>query len=399
MERGTQTKYPGITKLTDGRYVVRVQVPDPRTGKYRDTTRTLSLGTTEDEARKEQLDLKGDVARTGPVASRMKFNVYASNVIEGRIATGTVASPATIENYRYTLKAKLNEQWGDYFVDAITRYDVKLWLATLGRYVAQEKHTPETVNTWWRLFRSVMIEAAVDFQINDPTLKLKGISKGLHRTYTLEEPNSLLPEELPAFFKAAAELEPEHFAMIMLGTLTGRRTCELRPLRRRGPLADLNWDNGIMQIRRSLTVGTKPMEQTKTGKDVVLFLPPKVIEIFETHVGALKGQRAESDLLFPPFWCQNVPTADGYLTRWALRKPLAAICKAAKITKKITPKAMRRTYQDLCRAAGVSRLVQMSMSGHATDEMVAHYSTVAETEGRQALTKMLGIAGLQQLHL
>jgi hypothetical protein len=51
----------------------------------------------------------------------------------------------------------------------------------------------------------------------------------------------------------------------------------------------------------------------------------------------------------------------------------------------VTPRCMRRTYQDLCRAANVADIVTRSISGHATPEMQRHYSTVSAEEQRAGL--------------
>lgn len=57
-----------------------------------------------------------------------------------------------------------------------------------------------------------------------------------------------------------------------------------------------------------------------------------------------------------------------------------------------TPRAMRRTYQDLARAASMSDVVTRSISGHATPEMQRHYSTVSGEEMRAGLAMVIDIA-------
>jgi len=54
-----------------------------------------------------------------------------------------------------------------------------------------------------------------------------------HATYTEEEPNSLLVEEVPPFLGAMRERYPQHDAMTYIGLITGLRPSTLRPLRRR----------------------------------------------------------------------------------------------------------------------------------------------------------------------
>ena len=64
---------------------------------------------------------------------------------------------------------------------------------------------------------------------------------------------------------------------------------------------------------------------------------------------------------------------------------------------KVTPKAMRRTFQDLARRAAVDGLVQRSICGHLTEEMTERYSSVAQAEVEAALGKVVSLAGYRGL--
>ena len=50
---------------------------------------------------------------------------------------------------------------------------------------------------------------------------------------------------------------------------------------------------------------------------------------------------------------------------------------------------MRRTFNDLARAAKVESLVTKSISGHLTDRMKDHYSTVSPIEQRESIGRVL----------
>lgn len=54
-----------------------------------------------------------------------------------------------------------------------------------------------------------------------------------------------------------------------------------------------------------------------------------------------------------------------------------------------TPRGLRRTFNDLARAANVEALVTKSISGHQTDRMREHYSTVQPLEQRQSIGAVL----------
>ena len=67
------------------------------------------------------------------------------------------------------------------------------------------------------------------------------------------------------------------------------------------------------------------------------------------------------------------------------------------LKKNITPRAMRRTFQDLARAAEVKDVVTRAVSGHATEEMQRHCSTVNQAEIRDSLAKVVSLAGYRKV--
>jgi hypothetical protein len=161
----------------------------------------------------------------------------------------------------------------------------------------------------------------------------------------------------------------------------------LRPLRREGPSADLKWKEGILLIRRSQTIGDEVMETTKTDLHQRLTLPPELLDVLQWHVDnvILPRKMRESDLLFPA-------TTGGFRSRSCLDKPFLAVGAAIKLKHRFTPRGMRRTYQDLARAAGIHDAVTRAISGHATPAMQLHYSTARGDEVRAALAQVAGIA-------
>jgi hypothetical protein len=50
---------------------------------------------------------------------------------------------------------------------------------------------------------------------------------------------------------------------------------------------------------------------------------------------------------------------------------------------------MRRTFNDLARVANVESIVTKSISGHLTDRMKDHYSTVSPVEQRESIGRLL----------
>ncbi len=72
-----------------------------------------------------------------------------------------------------------------------------------------------------------------------------------------------------------------------------------------------------------------------------------------------------------------------------LNKPLSDVAEELELGKKITQRALRRTFNDLARAAQVNDLVTRSISGHLTESMQHHCSTINGNEQREALAKVI----------
>ncbi len=56
---------------------------------------------------------------------------------------------------------------------------------------------------------------------------------------------------------------------------------------------------------------------------------------------------------------------------------------------RFTPRGLRRTFNDLARMSNVEALVTKSISGHLTDRMREHYSTVHPVEQRESIGRVL----------
>jgi len=58
---------------------------------------------------------------------------------------------------------------------------------------------------------------------------------------------------------------------------------------------------------------------------------------------------------------------------------------------------MRRTFQDLAREAEVKDIVTRAISGHATEEMQRHYSTVNDMEMQESIGKVIFLSRAREL--
>ena len=386
------TRYPGIWKTPTG-YRIRVRATNPKTGMLKEGNREFE-NITQDQAVVKQAEMRDEIRRGGrPVELRReRYTDYATSLFERKIALGDLKSAKSRERWADTQDLHLIPVFGEWYVDAIQRKDIEDWKATQGRRVKRGEYSPNTVNGWLAILLTTLRAAVEDLNLGrDPTRRVDLLDTSDWSTFTDEEPGALTVAETPVFMAKAKELFPQHFAMLAVGIATGRRPSELRPLRRKGPTPDVLWDEGVLLVRRSEVMG-EVVERLKQGKRgrirwLRVPLPRELVDILEWHVDRLpEGPMRESDLLFPS-------ETGGYRAASCLTKPIAAIAKAAKIKKHLTAKLMRRTFQDLGRAAQVHDLVVRAISGHATSEMQQHYSTVAGEEVRAGLAKVIFLAG------
>jgi hypothetical protein len=144
------------------------------------------------------------------------------------------------------------------------------------------------------------------------------------------------------------------------------------------------WNESKLLVRRSHTLGSEVMQTTKQRVKYRIHLPPEAMAVLEWHVQTqlVTPEQQESDLLFPAL-------TGGYRSPSTLNKPFAEVAKAIGLKSKFTQSGLRRTFNDLARAAHIEGVVTKSISGHLTERMHEHYSTVAPIEQRESLAKVI----------
>jgi site-specific recombinase XerD len=132
------------------------------------------------------------------------------------------------------------------------------------------------------------------------------------------------------------------------------------------------------------------MEMTKTNHDQVIKLPEFVMSVLRWHVDKQLTTRdmERSELLFPS-------EVGGFRSNSTLTEPFKAVAKAMGLKKQISPKAMRRSFQDAMREAQVANVVVRSM-GHLTDRMQQRYSTAQGHEQEQAIARIVDLTRVKR---
>jgi hypothetical protein len=71
-----------------------------------------------------------------------------------------------------------------------------------------------------------------------------------------------------------------------------------------------------------------------------------------------------------------------------LNKPFTDVCEAMGLGRHFTQRGLRRTFNDLARAAEVESMITRSISGHLTEQMQLHYPTVNPDEQKRSIGKV-----------
>lgn len=388
------TTLKGVWRTKEGGFLVRGRAKDPTTGKSKEVRKILFE---EHEALAlKWLEEELNRVRTGVSElpqTKTRFSDFSVSLLEEKVTLRDIKSARGRERWVFTLRHLISgtenvKGLGEMYIDQIKPAHLEQWKLGIARLVNEKKYRPATTNGWLAILRVIMKSAkAKQLIVTDPSEGLKPFDTSEHPVYTEEQPNALTTQEMHHFLACMWERFPQHYAMTCLGYATGLRPSSLRALRRKGTEPDILWNDGVLLIRRSVTLG-ETMDTTKTKYRQRIGADPGLMRVLKWHVESQlhTQQQLESDLLFPA-------EEGGFRSEAVLRKPFAEVSKLIGLKKKFTPKGLRRTFNDSARVANLEGVVTMSISGHRTEAMKDHYSTVSHSEQRAGIAKVLGLVG------
>jgi len=376
-----KTGVPGIRQDGPGRFLVRVDWVDERTGRRRKREAVAS-------SLAEAVQLRDSLRAEPKKHIRQRFGDYAEQWLE---AHASELAPSTQERYVAEL-ARIVTVLGDQYVDTLTEQDVLRWRNCLAREVAHS-----TVNAHLRTLRVVLEPLARQGVLRrnvarDVAALKEGRTKGARGT-------SLNVEEFGRVIAATRELMGSAFAldigrMILTVAWTGVRKGELLAL----AWEDLHQD-GELLVRRAVCKVSRTEKVTKTDDPRLVPVAGPLAEVLEEQRRWLiETQHAglESGLMFPadPAHARGGKTQRAldevcwYRSDSVLDRPLRLVVAKAEVPR-ITVHSFRRTYENLLRQAGVNGLVRRSLAGWRTKEAQAIYAGVDREERAQAARAVL----------
>jgi integrase len=388
---------PGVWKRKEGGHFVRTRVVDPTTGRMKEIKKVMpeaDVATAFKWLQEERARVQAGIGWVPPPQHR--FGDYANSLFERKMNTGEVRSAKGREKWRHVLEHLIGGTegkksglfvpgFGEFFIDKLDVPHVESWREGMGTLIGAGDYAPTTVNGWLAVLRVILKAARRELRLAHlATEDVKNFDTSECETYSEEEPNTLLPEEVPVFLDTMRRLYPQHYAMVYVGLITGLRPSSLRPLRRAGAEADVLWDKNRLLVRRSQTLGDEVMRTTKQKKRYGIDLPKEAMDVLQWHVDTqlTTPEQRDSELLFPA-------VSGGFRSPSVLNKPFADVAQEMGLGKRFTQRGLRRTFNDLARAARVDALVTRSISGHLTERMQDHYSTVNADEQRQGIAKVI----------
>ncbi|HJL18937.1 MAG TPA: site-specific integrase [Sandaracinaceae bacterium LLY-WYZ-13_1] len=235
-----------------------------------------------------------------------------------------------------------------------------------------ERYAETTINSWLRVLRTMYSDAC---RLRGLTFNPATAVKPLVEPHDLEDTNSLPPEQLAEVLIELRKGNPVLAMAAWTQAWTGMRWGELSALK----WSDLDEERRILLVRRTVQKG-KLVPSTKTKRARRAGVPEPLLEALRAYRAELVADEhpgLDSGLMFPstvgkPLWSSRISEA------------LRAALKGAGITQRFTSQGFRRSMTDLLREAAVDPVVAKAITGHTTDRMREHYSTVRLEDVRAA---------------
>ncbi len=394
MARQRKRAYPPGIRPLDGRpgwWRVRFDAVDPKTGASKEHQRHFQ-GTL-DEATVFRAKERVAVLAGGETRERTRFQTFAVSWLRGLALRG--ANESTVATYASRIELHIRPTFGLHFMDQISSADVDAWLRACAEKTQPPKkartgapppepqrYTARAINAWLETLQAVIRAWAIGEDLPEPAAARVAPLKVPPKP--LDAPaNSLGQEALRRILGHWRVHDYFWFAYFFLGSTTGMRPGELAALDR----TDLDPARGLISITKNYRGPRLGLGPPKNGKPRTAAYTPVMQSVMEEHVRRVEASGrpgADCPVLFPG------PRLGRRLNTAYVRKVIRAAAQACGLGY-VTPKGMRRTFNDLMRLAGHEGVVLRAIVGHATSAMTDTYSTVSTAEKLAAVGRVVSI--------
>lgn len=400
------TKHPGVFKMADGRFHIKIKVRVDGREVFRE--RTLPAGTPDLELQRVAIELRQE-AKTAPVltpqlptAPKRQTTTVASYAIGWLELRSRRLKPSALGSHENALINFILPPLGHMPVRDVTRRTVESWVVWAqeqrkpsgkppGRAGGRKQDAPgvlgdlyqeATMGTWWRTLVTMFKDAAAEFGIPDPTLRVRGPERP--EVEPSREQRTLTVAEVWRLVELAEERHPDRYAEILMFATTGMRAGEVYAL----GWDAVDFDAGEIVVRRSLSAG-EITETTKTKLHRRVPMHPRLVTALQGHrrrmVSHQNHRALASGLVFPS-------TAGTPRDPHALDKPFADLRAAMGTDIRIGAQVLRRSLNTAGVNGGTDRLVLQAIMGHSSDQMTSHYFKASAADKRAALLRLFPAA-------
>lgn len=243
---------------------------------------------------------------------------------------------STWRSYRSAVEFHLKPTFGNIRLIDLTSAKIKSWI---GGLTISNKRINNVLIPLRNIFKDAFDDGLID---RNPVLRVRSLK------VQFEEPQPLSPNEIEAILK---ELPQQGKNLIQFAVWTGLRTSELIALE----WGDIDWNAGLVRVRRACVNKHTKQPKTKSGERDVLLFPPAL--------SALQNQKTFTFLANGRVF-SNPNTNEPWTTDGQIRRTLwmPALKRAGIVYR--NPYQTRHTYASTLLSAGENPMWVAQQMGH-----------------------------------
>lgn len=295
------------------------------------------------------------------------LNIYSQIYIEETVAG--VLDDATHERYGEVFKRDILPAMGNMPIDEITPKIVRNLLNKLAR----DKRTSKSISLTRTVLSTCLTEAVIDGYLKTNPVKDLAQNRKRHKTVEARRPrtykvNPLNTNEVKQFLDIALADDPDMYGpMFLCDFRTGLRLGELIALH----WDDIEWDNNVINVRRSFRKSNKngkgkwvqKVKPLKDGEERQVDMSTQLKEVLFKLLKKRKFDAAKSGSWNPSAIIFHYK--GHYRAQNTVRKAFKELLKKARL-REIRVHDMRHTYASLLISNGVSLAYIRDQLGHSS---------------------------------